>query len=252
MQSIKILLAVTAIVASSNVAAQAVVKTDGQWRGALGAGLSIVGGNTSSKLLNINGDAVKATTVDKWNVYGTQIWGKSGDAMTADLLNIGARYSKDLNPQLFWFGQGDLGRNKLANLSLRTAVAGGLGYHVIKSDPTTFDVFVGLGYANDRYINSTIVADQTRTSYGRVELFLGEESTHKLSASTLFKQRLVIYPNLSDRGEYRAAFDAGLSVAMSGSLSLQTTLGLRVNSDPGTGLKKTDTLLFTGVTYKFE
>ena len=67
-----------------------------------------------------------------------------------------------------------------------------------------------------------------------------------------FKQRLVIYPNLSDRGEYRAAFDAGLSVAMSGSLSLQTTLGLRVNSDPGTGLKKTDTLLFTGITYKYE
>lgn len=252
MKIIKLLVVIAVTVAASNAAAQAVVKTDGQWRGALGAGLSLVGGNTSSKLLNINGDAVKATTSDKWNIYGTQIWGKAGDATTADLLNLGARYSQDLNAQLFWFGQGDLGRNKLANLSLRTSVAGGLGYHVIKSDPTTFDVFVGLGYANDKYINATVVADQTRTSYGRMELFLGEESTHKLTASTLFKQRLVIYPNLSDRGEYRAAFDAGLSVAMSGSLSLQTTVGLRVNSDPGTGLKKTDTLLFTGVTYKFE
>ncbi len=134
---------------------------------------------------------------------------------------------------MFWFGQGDLGRNKLANLSLRTIVAGGLGYHVIKSDPTTFDVFVGLGYANDKYINATVVADQTRTSYGRMELFLGEESTHKLTASTLFKQRLVIYPNLSDRGEYRAAFDAGLSVAMSGSLELADNSGFEVQQRSG-------------------
>jgi putative salt-induced outer membrane protein len=252
MKMFKLLVAIAATVAASNVVAQTVIKPDGQWRGALGAGLSIVGGNTSSKLLNINGDAIKATATEKWNIYGSQIYGKTGDATTADLLNLGARFNQDLNAQLFWFGQGDLGRNKLANLSLRTAIAGGLGYHVIKSDPTTFDVFVGLGYANDRYVNATIVADQTRSSYGRMELLIGEESTHKLSASTLFRQRLVIYPNLSDRGEYRAAFDAGLSVAMSGSLSLQTTLGLRMNSDPGTGLKKTDTLFFTGISYKYE
>ncbi len=250
--SIKLLFAVAVTVAASSVLAQTTIKPDGQWRGAIAAGLSLVGGNTSSKLLNINGDAVKATATDKWNIYGSQIYGKSGDSATANLLNLGARFNQDLNVQYFWFGQGDLTRNKLANLSLRTAIAGGVGYHVIKSDPTTFDVFVGLGYANDRYINATVVADQTRSSYSRLEILLGEESTHKLSPTTQFKQRLVIYPNLSDRGEYRTAFDAGLSVAMSGSLSLQTTLGLRVNSDPGTGLKKTDTLLFTGITYKYE
>ncbi len=96
MKIIKLLVVIAVTVAASNAAAQAVVKTDGQWRGALGAGLSLVGGNTSSKLLNINGDAVKATTSDKWNIYGTQIWGKAGDATTADLLNLGARYSQDL------------------------------------------------------------------------------------------------------------------------------------------------------------
>ncbi len=252
MKMFNLLFAIAATVAASNLVAQTVIKQDGQWRGALGVGLSVVGGNTSSRLLNINGDAIKATATDKWNIYGSQINGKTGDSTTADLLNLGARFNQDLNVQLFWFGQGDLGRNKLANLSLRTAVAGGLGYHFIKSDPTVFDVFVGLGYANDKYVNATIVADQTRSSYGRLELLFGEESTHKLSATTLFKQRLVLYPNLSDRGEYRATFDAGLSVAMSGSLSLQTTLGLRMNSDPGTGLKKTDTLFFTGITYKYE
>lgn len=237
---------------ASTAMAQATVKPDGQWRAALGAGLSMASGNTTSRLLNMTGDVVKVTATDKWNLYGTMVYGKSGGTTTADLFNLGGRYNQDLNAQLFWFGQGDLARNKLANLSLRTSLAGGLGYHLVKTDAMTFDVFAGLGYSTDSYINSTIVAGESRSSYSRLELLIGEESTHRLTATTAFKQRLVIYPNLSDRGEFRAVFDAGLSVAMSNTLSLTTTVGMRHNSDPGTGLKKTDTLLFTGVTYKLD
>ena len=81
---------------------------------------------------------------------------------------------------------------------------------------------------------------------------LGEESSHKLTPTTSFKQRLIVYPNLSDSGAYRASFDAGLAVAISGKMSLTVTLGERYNSDPGVGLKKSDTVLFTGLTVKYD
>ena len=45
---------------------------------------------------------------------------------------------------------------------------------------------------------------------------------------------------------------AGLSVAMSNALSLTTTFSLRYSNDPGNGLKSTDTVLVTGVSYKYD
>jgi putative salt-induced outer membrane protein len=236
--------------ASSNAWAQATVKPDGQWRGAGGLGLSLISGNTKSSSFSLNGDAVKVTAADKWQIYGMAMRASAGGDVNAELFKLGSRYDFNLSNDLF--GLADLERNKFANLGTRLALGAGVGYHVIKSDPVTWDVFAGLGYASDRYINTTIVADKTRDSYNHLELLLGEESTHRLSATTAFKQRFVLYPNLTDTGKFRSTFDAGLSVAMSSTMNLALTLGHRYNSDPGTGLKKSDLLLFTGISVKYD
>jgi putative salt-induced outer membrane protein YdiY len=247
-----VVLALLAFFAVSNAFAQATVKTDGQWRSAISAGLSASSGNSTSRTVNIAADAVKATETDKWNWYGSQVFSKAAGVTTADLINIGGRYNQDLSAERFWFGQGDLLRNRPANLNLRSSAAGGMGYHLVKTDPLGWDVFFGLGYSNDQYLEETVVADRTRRSYTRLELLIGEESTHKLSSTTNLKQRLVLYPNVLESGQFRATLDASLSVAMSNTLSLTTTLGLRYNNDPGTGLTRLDTLLFTGISYKYE
>ena len=113
-------------------------------------------------------------------------------------------------------------------------------------------MFAGLGYSRDSYREERLVADELRTSYGRAELILGEESTHKYSESTTFKQRLVLYPNLRDTGEYRAEFDAGVAVAMTKVMSLTVGLNYRYNSDPGEGLEKGDMLFLTGISVKID
>ena len=45
-------------------------KPDGQWRGSLGAGLSITQSTTDSISVNFTGDAVRATEADQWNFAG--------------------------------------------------------------------------------------------------------------------------------------------------------------------------------------
>ncbi|MEZ5729017.1 MAG: DUF481 domain-containing protein [Burkholderiaceae bacterium] len=146
----------------------------------------------------------------------------------------------------------DFLRDRPANLKQRIAGYGGVGYHLIKTDATTWDVFGGLGHARDSFFSATLIDGATRTGYGRTEMLVGEESSHKLSDTTSFKQRLTVYPNLSNSGEFRALFDAGLSVAMSKTLNLTASLAYRYNSDPGAGLKKGDTLFVTGVSMKFD
>ena len=245
------LLAATSAV-SLSAAAQATVKDDGQWRSALGAGLSLSSGNTKSTSFTFAGDAVRATKEDKINIYASALYAKTNSVTTGEQLRAGTRYDWNLDPSLFAFGGLDLEKDKIAELKLRGAVNAGLGYKVINTPDLTFNVLGGVGYTSDRYDFARDVDGELRSRFSYASLLIGEESTHRFSDTTAAKQRLVIYPNLKDRGEFRAQFDAGLAVAMTKAMNLNVGFAVRHNSAPGTGFKKTDTLLTTGIAVKFE
>ncbi|MES1161478.1 MAG: DUF481 domain-containing protein, partial [Rhizobacter sp.] len=59
-------------------------------------------------------------------------------------------------------------------------------------------------------------------------------------------------PALHSGGGYRGVFDSGLAVAMTKTLSLTAGLNYRYNSDPGVGVKKSDTLFVTGIAVKID
>lgn len=232
--------------------AQATVKDDGQWRAVVTLGATLASGNIDSTQVTLLGDAVKATKQDKLRVFGNANYVKAESTTIAETLRAGGRYDYNLNSTFFGFGGGELERDDVAGLSSRLSLGAGLGMHVIKETSMTWDVYGGLGYTADRYKNALFIDGANRTSYNYLSLLLGEESTHKLSATTNFRQSLVLYPNLKNTGEFRAVFDAGLSVAMSQSMSLAVGLQHRYNSEPGVGVKRGDTLLTTGLSVKFD
>lgn len=232
--------------------AQATLKPDGQWRHAIGLGISYASGNSESSTLTFNADGVRQTDHDKWSYYGKALRAESDGDTTGDQIGAGTRYERDLNARVFGFGQGDYLRDRPANLSRRMSVGAGLGYHVFKSDQFNWDVFSGLGYTRDRYVTPTDVGGATRASWGYAELLLGEESNHQISETSTFRQRFVIYPNLGESGEFRAQLDAGLAVAINAKMSLTATLTYRYNSDPGADFEKDDLLFVTGISAKLE
>lgn len=232
--------------------AQATVKPDGQFRYALGAGASYASGNTQSSSVNLSGDGVRADAGSKWEFGGKGVYGHSEGVKTAENLVLGTQYDRDINPLWFGFAKADALRDKLANISARASLFGGVGRHVIKSDTLTFDVTAGLGYTQDRYVTETEVNDQLRTRYGRAEALVAEESTHKWLPSTSFHQKLTVFPALNSGGGYRGLFDSGLSVSMTQALALTVGYNYRYNSDPGQGLKKGDALFVTGISVKID
>jgi putative salt-induced outer membrane protein len=242
----------TLAVFSSASFAQATVKDDGQWRAALGLGASYATGNTDSTTFTLSGDAVRKTKEDKWSIYGNALYGKSNGIKSADALRLGSRYDWNFGQAFFAFGSADAERDKIAGLNSRLGLGAGVGYHVINAPDTTWDVFGGAGYTFDRYDTPRVIGNNTLTDYNYANLLLGEESTHKLGESTSFKQRFVAYPNLKDNSAWRSQFDAGLSVAMSKALNLNVGLANRYNNAPGAGFKKSDTLVTTGVSYKWD
>lgn len=234
------------------VHAQATLKPDGQMRAAIGLGASIASGNTEATNFSLQADAVRATAQDKISLYGNALYARSAGTTTGEQARLGGRYDFNLTSDIFAFGGLDFERNKFANLELRSQAGGGLGWHAIKSPVTSWDLFGGVAYTADKFDLPTTIDGALRSSYSYPSLLLGEESNHKLSDSTTAKQRLVLYPNLRNSGEYRATWDAGLAVAMSKAWNLNVGLAVGYNSQPGAGHKSTDTLLTTGVSMKFD
>jgi putative salt-induced outer membrane protein YdiY len=228
------------------------VKRDGEFRYALGLGASYQSGNTDASSVNFSADGVRATETDKWQFGGKGARASTDGARSAENLALGTQYDRDLTPQWFVLGKADALHDKLANLSSRTSLFGGAGRHVVKSDSLTWDVSAGLGYTHDRYIEEAVVAGESRRSYGRAELLLAEESTHKWTPTTSFHQKLSLYPALNSHSGYRGVFDAGLSVSMTERLSLTAGVTYRYDSDPGEGLERGDTLVVTGIAVKID
>lgn len=240
------------LVASGGAAAQATVKEDGQWRAALGASYSSSGGNTRATTLAVTGEAVRATAGDKTTLNAIGLYGTSRGTRTADQWRLGAKHDWNLTSQLYAFGLGEIESDSIADLQARLTMGGGVGWKIVNTEALKFDVFGGGAFVAEDYEGQRFIDGGLRSSYSYPSLLAGEESVHKFGQSTTARQRLVVYPNLKNRGEYRAQWDAGIAVPATQSLNLTAGLSLKYNSDPGSGVKRTDTLFTTGVSIKFD
>jgi putative salt-induced outer membrane protein YdiY len=247
--------AVTALSASVPARAEDPVP-DGQWRGSGGGGLAVASGNTRSTTLNANFSAAAITDSDKLSYYGQALYGRAKinnvTSTSANLERLGGRYDRNLTYEIYAFGGLDFEHDQITLIDLRSVLSTGLGLHVVRSDHNTWDVFGGLTYKYDHYLQpGVVISDSRRIYYTAPEFTVGEESNHKLSDTTTFKQKLEAYEDLRSTGAYRATFDAALAVAMSKTLQLTVSLQDRYSSIAVAPVLKNDVLLTAGVAYKF-
>jgi putative salt-induced outer membrane protein len=221
-------------------------KLDNQWHGSISLGAAAASGNTSSVTLSLAADATKADAVDKLSLSGLVNYGESDasgtDTTTADQAWARGRYDYNLTLVWFVFGGAEGETNRVAGLRWRYGVNGGLGYKLIRSETTAFDLFGGLGYSGVEYTDNTEASG--------LELLLGEESNHKLSDTTTVRQRFVYRPGQGDLGDL-ATFNAGLATAITGGWTLNLGLQVQYASKVPVGVEKTDTLFTAGFGYKF-
>jgi putative salt-induced outer membrane protein len=212
------LAAMAAVFASGAAFAQD--KPDGQWHGNVNLGASFASAAVTTTSIVLNADTTRKTADDKLAFYGVA---QRGDTKVLGL-------------------KGELEKNGVIDLSLRTSINAGLGMHVIAAPQTTFDVFGGVGY--NRYKFKGLGAE------GSGEALIGEESSHKLSDTTTAKQKFVIYKAFDSDLGYRATFDSSLGVAMGGGWNMNLTGSLRYANKVYV-VKKTESLITVGFGYKF-
>jgi putative salt-induced outer membrane protein len=244
--------AAAALLAPGFLQAQVTLKADGRWRYLLTAGANVSSGNNDAAALNLAAEGARQTSDDKWTWDAKADHARSAGVATTDRYGLRTQYNRDLSPDWFGFGSGETLSDELANISARYSVASGLGRHVWRNERGFFDLSAGLGYSFDRYVRPADVAGAMRDAYGRTELVLAEESSHRLTPTTHLRQKFTLYPNLRDTGKYRAVLDTGLTVEMTPTINLSAGLSYRYDSDPGTNLEKGDAMFVTGVSLRFD
>ena len=224
------------------------------WNGGLNLGFALTRGNSASKNLNIAFTATRKGFKDKLILYTNTIYAtndKEGQSSTtANTISGGARYDRDFAPRVFGFVNGDFYHDELQSLDLRSIFGGGIGFHVVKSDATTFDLLAGVNYTHESY-SIPFKPPSPETARSLAGLTLGDEFMHKISKSTVITQNLYFYPDLTNTGEYRGTFAFGTVTKLNKWLGWQNSFGDVYVSDPPPGKKKNDIVFSTGLNFSF-
>lgn len=237
------------------------------WSGALDTGLSSTQGNSQSLSFSVAGKAARVTDRDKISVYTNAIYAKSTingvSSTTAHDIRGGVRGDVNVSERLFVFAFTDLEYNAFQHLDLRNVLGGGFGYHAIKTQKTTFDVFGGGSFdqeyfaayslvtANPTPPPPTISTPQPALTRKTGEAVIGEELNTKLNGRTTLNERFSFYPNVSDLGNYRTQFDINAATKLKTWLGWQISFSDVYITDPPNGLKGNDQVLSTGLRLTF-
>ena len=215
--------------------------------GALGFGLAR--GNSKTTNLTVGFNATRATLHDKLVAYMNSIYASSGTVVapgvtagvTANDIRGGALYQHDLRARAFVYGSADFEYNELQFLNLRSIWGLGAGYHAIKRMETTLDLLGGGNYTRESY--------STGVQRNIAGLTFGDIFLHKFGENSTLNQTFYFYPELSNPGEYRVAFDMGFVTKIKKWLGWQSTISDRYISDPIPGTVSNDLIFSTGFNF---
>jgi putative salt-induced outer membrane protein YdiY len=217
------------------------------WAGSANVSFALTRGNSATKNLALAFTADRKTKKDHLGAYLNSVFATNDasgavPATTANAVQGGLRYDRNVDTRLFGFVGSDFQTDALQDLNLRSVFSGGLGFHAINSDRTTLDLLAGGNYTRENY--STFSRDL-------VAITLGEELMKKLGQSTVLTQKLYAYPDLNEAGEYRATFNLGTVTKLSKWLGWQNAFGDIYVTNPPAGKQKNDVLLTTGLNISF-
>jgi putative salt-induced outer membrane protein YdiY len=219
-----------------------------QWEGSINFGFNLTRGNSSTRNLNLAFKAARKTRKDKISLYASSIYATNDEpgatpATTANAEQGGARYDRDFDGRMFAFGSGDFQSDELQDLELRSVLGGGLGVHLLKSPAIALDLLGGMNYTRENY--------SAYTNSFPAGTF-GQELRFKFLSHSEITQRMHFYPDFSNTGEYRFAFQIAEVSKLNSWLGWQTSFSNIYVTNPPAGKQRNDAVLTTGLHVNFD
>lgn len=203
-------------------------------------GLSITSGNTESSAF-----AGKAKLEKKHGAWthraGLEAIKTSTDGITSAQRYVGTlSTARDLSALIYLFGAARYDADKFSGFSYQTSVSGGVGFHLIKPEPTLLDVEVGPGYRVDRTLDGEVLRDAILRGLLRFE--------RKLTDNSKFLETILV--EYGEDNTYAESF-TGLNVGLNKALALRLGYTVKHNSNPPLGRQETDSYSTVTLAFKF-
>ena len=134
------------------------------WHGSLAAGLTVERGDTDSQDANVEFKARWIGDLYRFRLRllyeGDRSRSDGGDYETSDRLYRGrTQLDRLLTDRLFVYGRLRGERDGIADVDLRTALGGGLGYRLVDRPGLSFEVQAGLAWAHEDYEDDSMDTD---------------------------------------------------------------------------------------------
>ena len=215
------------------------------WTGSAGFGLSLNRGNTETTNLNLSGEATRdPKTGSVWRFKGLYLRGETDDTLTVDRLHLQGRNERTLTGRTYAFGELQFLEDQFKSIDYLIAPSGGIGYKVLATPVTTFNVDGGLGFKIEK--NPGV---DRRTD---VVVALSDKFEHKLSATAALTQSFGALWKAQDFGDALYTFTAGVAAALTARTQLKLELlDTYASRPPNAAVKNNDVAVLTTVVYKF-
>lgn len=215
------------------------------WTGSAGLGLSLNRGNTDATNLNVAFEATHgAKTPRVWIFKGLYLRGENNGTQTVDTLSLGARHERALGPRWYAFGGVQFLKDEFKEIDYLFAPGAGVGYKLVATSATTFNVDGGLGVKVEKNPGLDRRTDPVVTASDRFE--------HKLSKTATLTQSFGALWKAQDFGDALYTFTAGAAAALTARTQLKfELLDTYASRPPTANVKSNDVALLTTLVYKF-
>ncbi len=230
------------------VSALAMPDARAEWKGKGEAGIVFARGNSDTDTVNVKLDM--ATEVAQWK-HG---WGiaalRAANDGTKNAERYEGRWQSDykLSDRDYWFGGLRYEDDRFSGFDYQATATTGYGRKFIDTERTKFNGEIGAGYRRLKtlpVLAPTLVPGST-SGDAILRGFLGYESA--LTDTTKIINKFTVEAGSDNTF---ASNDLALQVKMSDAFALSLGLGVRYNTDPPSGLKKSDTLTTVNLVYAF-
>lgn len=221
------------------------------WAGFVSLGVANSSGNSVTTTVSTAASATRAAGKNKISLNFAQLYATQSTTLphgpTANKVSGAFRLDRDLSKRIFIFATNGYDYDRFQNLDLRVVVGGGFGYHVWAGKKGYLDVFGGGNYNREKFdLDGESITRKTG------EVVIGQEMGYQALSRLKLFEKLSLYPNMSETGEYRMSFDATASVPIMKWLELNFGFNDRYLSNPVFGNKSNDTIFTTGVRVSFD
>lgn len=209
-----------------------------KWKFDASVDISGKSGNSDRTSTGIGASAVLESKQDRLGFYISVDKAEDNGNTTADELKGGVDYSSFFSETFSWYARGELEKDDIELLDLRTTAAFGIGKHLIRRDDQKLELRAGLAYRFESFQNGTDVESPG------LDLALIHFKNFGWGA---MNNLLTYNPSFDDFGNFRVFHETSFDLPVGTGQFWKLRMGVtnEYNSDPVPGLKELDTTYFT-------